>query len=49
MANETESVRIEKKVLDKVRKVITSTRQTISGFVSLEVEKAADKKLKIKK
>jgi hypothetical protein len=46
MANETENVRVEKHVVQKVREVVKKTKQTIGGFISIEVEKAADKKLK---
>ena len=49
MANETESVRIDKDVVQKVREVVKKTKQTIGGFISLEAEKAADRKLKPKK
>jgi hypothetical protein len=49
MAPETESVKIDKKVMNKVREVVVKTKQTIGGFVSLEIEKVVDRKLKIKK
>jgi hypothetical protein len=49
MAHNTESVRLDKDVLKKVRKVVEKTKQTIGGFVSLEIEKVVDRKLKIKK
>lgn len=41
----TESVKIETSVVSKVREVTKHTKQTISGFISLEIEKVADRKL----
>jgi hypothetical protein len=43
---ETESVRIDSEVLAKVREVVKKTKQSIGGFISLEMEKVADRKLK---
>lgn len=45
-ANKTESVRIDKEVVSKVREVVKKTKQSIGGFISLEVSKVADRKLK---
>jgi len=39
------SMKIETSVVSKVRKVTKHTKQTISGFISLEIEKVADRKL----
>lgn len=47
--NKTESVRVDREVLNKVRQVVKSTKQSIGGFISLEIEKVADRKLKTKK
>lgn len=47
-ANETESVRVEKEVVDKVREVVKKTKQSIGGFISLEIGKIVDRKLKPK-
>jgi Uri superfamily endonuclease len=42
----TSTIMIEKSVMDKVRQVVKKTKQTICGFISIEVEKAADINLK---
>lgn len=47
----TESVKIDKEVLVKVRKIVKKTKQTIGGYIYMAVDAAADvemKKLKIK-
>lgn len=48
MANKTKTVKIDEDVFEKVKKVCSITRQTISGFVSLSAEKDADKILETK-
>lgn len=45
-ANETESVRINKQVVANVREVVKKTGQTIGGFISIEIAKITDRKLK---
>lgn len=47
-ANETESVRIDKEVVAEVRKVVEKTKQSIGGFISIEIKKVTDRKLKSK-
>jgi len=39
----TQPVRLEKDVVGRVRKYVEKTRQTISGFISSEIEKVLDK------
>lgn len=43
----TESVKIETTTVDKVRRVVKQTKQSIGGFVAIAVEKEI-KRLKIK-
>jgi len=45
----TESVKIDSEVVAKVREVVKVTKQTIGGFMSLELNKIADRKLKLQK
>lgn len=47
-ANETESVRVNKQVVANVRQIVKKTGQTIGGFISIEIGKIADRKLKTK-
>lgn len=44
--NKTESVRIDSEVVAKVREVVKMSKQTIGGFISLEVSKVVSRKLK---
>lgn len=37
-----ESVKIETEVMDRVRKYVAQSRQTISGFISSELESVLD-------
>lgn len=47
--SQTESVRIDKEAVSKVREVVKKTKQTIGGFISLEISKVVDRKLKVGK
>ena len=43
MAKKTTPVRLEDKVVKRVRKYVRGTRQTISGFISGEIDSVMNK------
>lgn len=45
----TESIRIDSKLVEKIRKHVRSTRQTISGFINVAVEKHLQEEKKEKR
>jgi antitoxin component of RelBE/YafQ-DinJ toxin-antitoxin module len=50
--NTTDSIRINKELLDKIRTIAKSRGQTISGFVNINLNKVVDRawhKIEIKK
>lgn len=45
MAKETAPFRIEKSILDNIKKIIPSTGQTIGGYINLNLDKIVKKDL----
>lgn len=49
MASETESVKLLKSEVDKIRKYVAASKHTIGGYISLLIEKDMARKSKTKK
>jgi prophage antirepressor-like protein len=43
--NNTESIRIDKSVLESIKKIISTTGQTVKGYVEVNLKKQVEKDL----
>ena len=43
--NNTESIRVDKSLLESIKKIIPSTGQTVKGYVEIHLKKQVDKDL----
>jgi hypothetical protein len=43
LQNNTESIRIDKSLLDSIKKIISTTGQTVKGYVEVNLKKQVEK------